>query len=175
MEEIQPKPGKFGLTFGLILGGIGIVLALMLFSLEMHYKRGWEINLINFIITTSVIVLAISQFKKANQGFLSLGEAMKVGLGTAVVAGVVAILWNMVFTNFIEPDFMDKIFEISRDEMIEQNPTLTDEQIEQGEGMIRLFTGTGMIAVMLLVGSLFFGSIISLVAGLIMKKQKPEY
>jgi len=175
MEEVQAKPSKYGLIAGLIYGGIGIIISLMLFSLEMHYERGWEINLINFIISVAAITLAIGQFKKANGGFLSLGQAMKIGLATAVVAGIVTILWNLVFTNFIEPEFADRVFDIARDGMIEENPTWSDEQIEQGESMIRFFTGNGMISVMILVGSLFFGSLISLFAGLIMKKTKPEY
>ncbi|MDB4292141.1 DUF4199 domain-containing protein [Maribacter sp.] len=173
MEEIQPKTGKVGLTFGLVLGAISIIFGLMLYSMDLHYTRGWEVNLVNFLIMAGVIIWAISHFKKTNGGFISLGEAMKVGLATAVVAGIVAIIWQMIFTNVIEPEFMEKVFEMSKAEMIEQNPKMTDEQIEQGEGMIKMFTSPGVMVVMTLVIALFFGSLISLFTGLVMKKQKP--
>lgn len=175
MEETQPKTGKFGLTYGLLLGGISVIFGFLLYSMDMHYERGWAVNTVNFLIMAVVIVLAIYQFKKANGGFISLAEAMKVGLATALIAAIVGILWQIVFINFIEPEFLDKIFEISKAEMIEQNPKMTDEQIAQGEGMIKMFTSKSVIAIMALVGSLFFGSIISLVGGLILKKQKPAY
>ncbi|NND80110.1 MAG: DUF4199 domain-containing protein [Maribacter sp.] len=174
MEENQPNTGKFGLTYGALLGGITVIFGLILYSLDMHYERGWTINLVNFLIMASVISLAIVQFKKACGGYISLGQAMKVGLATALIAGIISIVWQMVFINVIEPEFMDKIIEISKAEMIEQNPNMTDEQIAQGEGMIKMFTGTGAVIIMTLVASLFFGSIISLVTGLIVKKQKPE-
>ena len=174
MEVNQPKTGKFGLTFGLLLGGAGIVFGLMLYSMDMHYERGWAVNLVNFLLMAGILALAIFQFKKANEGFLSLGQAMKVGLAAALVAAIVLIIWQMIFINVIEPGFMDRIFEISKAEMIEKNPNMTDEQIAQGEDMIRMFTGTGAIVTMSLVMSLFFGSIISLVAGLIMKNKIPE-
>lgn len=175
MEENQPQTGKIGFTFGLLLGGVSVIFGLMLYTADMHYERGWAINLINFLIMAAVIVLAISQFKKANGGFISLGEAMKVGLATAIIAAIVGIIWQSIFVNFIEPEFMNNIFEMEKSKMIEQNPTMTDEQIEQGEGMIRFFTKPSIMVVMSLVVSLFFGSLISLVTGLIVKKQKDAY
>ena len=174
MEVNQPKTGKFGLKFGALLAAISIIFGLMLFSADLHYERGWAVNLINILILTGVIILAISQFKKANGNFISLPEAMKVGLATAVVAAIIGIVWQMIFINFIEPDFMEKIFQLSRAEMIEQNPTMTDEQIKGGEDMIRTFTSPGVMVVMTLVFSLFIGSIVSLITGLIVKKQNPS-
>lgn len=171
MEGNQPTTGKTGLMYGLLLGGASIIFGLMLYSADLHYTRGWEINLISILLMAAAIFIAISQFKKANGGFLSLAQAMKVGLATAVVAAIVGIIWQMLFMNLIEPDFMDKVFEISKAEMIEQNPKMTDEQIEGGEKMIKMFTSPSVIAVMGLVFSLFVGSIASLISGLIMKKQ----
>lgn len=175
MEENQPKTGKIGLNYGLLLGGISIIFGLMLYAADLHYERGWEINLISILLMAGVIVLAISQFKKANGGMLSLAEAMKVGLATAIVAAIMGIIWQMVFINFIEPDYMDKVFQISRAEMIEQNPKMNAEQIKGGEDMISMFTSPGVMVVMALVFSLFIGSIASLISGLVMKKQKDAY
>ncbi len=175
MEENQPKTGKFGLTYGLLLAGIGIAFGLILYSLDMHYERGWVVNLVSFLSMVGVISLAIYQFRAANGGFISLGQAMKVGLATAVIAGIIGVLWQTFFINVIEPDFMDVVFERSKAEMIEQNPTMTDEQITQGEEMIKMFTKPSVMAVMGIVVSLFLGSIISLIAGLIMKRQDNTY
>ncbi len=175
MEEIQPKTGKIGFTYGLLLAGIGIIFGLMLYMADLHYERGWAINLVNFLIMAAVIVMAISYFKKTNGGNITLGEAMKVGLATAVIAGIVSLIWQMIFINVIEPEFLNNVFEKSRVEMIQENPKMTAEQIKQGEGMIKTFTSPGVIAIMTLVSFLFFGSLISLISGLIMKKQKPAY
>ena len=63
--------------------------------------------------------------------------------------------------------------EYSIDQAIEQNPELTDEMIEAIEGSIEFFLSPSMIAVFGLGSALFFGSIISLITGLALKKNKP--
>ena len=73
----------------------------------------------------------------------------------------------------LDPDTMTKVMEYSIDQAIEQNPELTDEMIEAIEGSIEFFLSPSMIAVFGIASSLFFGSIISLITGLALKKNKP--
>ena len=55
--------------------------------------------------------------------------------------------------------------------MIEQNPNMTQDQIDMSMEMAKKFSTPAITSAFALVGSLFFGLIISLVAGLIMKKE----
>ena len=68
------------LQYGFLLWGISVVFALMLFFLDMHYTQESSVGIISIIITIAVIVLGQYNFRKDNNGFLSFGEALKLGV-----------------------------------------------------------------------------------------------
>ncbi|WP_394750605.1 DUF4199 domain-containing protein [Spongiimicrobium salis] len=172
MEENQPKTGKFALNFGLILGAISVVFGVMLFSLDMHYSQDWTIGIINLAITIAVLAVGIVQFKKANNGFITLPEALKVGVGAAAIAAVIALIYGAILANVIDPDFVDKAMEARFSEPV-ANGTMTSEEAQQAMEAGKSFFWIGY-PIQLIV-AVFLGFIISLIVGLVVKKQKPEY
>ncbi len=175
MEENQPKTGKFALNFGIMLGVLSIIFALMLYMADMHYEQSWGLFAVNFAIMAGVITFGISQFKKENNGLLTLSEALKVGVGIALVGGILGVIYQMLFMNFIEPDFIQDMMAMKRKEMIAQNPNMSKEEIKNATEMMKTFSGPFISAAFALIGSLFFGLIISLFSGLILKKQKSTF
>ena len=173
METNQPKTGKIALIYGAITGAIGIVFGLMLYSMDMHYDRGAGVQVTQILILAAGIVIGVLQFKKASNGLLSISEALKVGAGVALIAGILGIIWFFVLSNVIEPDFMDKIYELGKVEAMEQNPNLTAEQIEQGIEMQKKFAWIGYPII--LIFNIVIGLVVGLIAGLIFKKQETAY
>ena len=55
--------------------------------------------------------------------------------------------------------------------MMERNPNMTGEQASQAMDMSSMFMTPAFFSLMSIIGSLFFGLIISLIAGLIMKQE----
>ena len=43
---------------------------------------------------------------------MSWGQGVKVGVGIAVIAGLIVVVYNYIFMTFIEPDFMMQMTEI---------------------------------------------------------------
>ncbi|PCJ93395.1 MAG: DUF4199 domain-containing protein [Flavobacteriaceae bacterium] len=173
MEEIQIKPKKIILTYGTLLGIILIVFSLMLFSMDMQYERGFAVQGVQFLFIIAAAVIGVVQFKKVNEGFLKLSEALKIGAGVALIGGIIGTLYFLVFSNFIEPDFMVNSYEIGKQQALEANPKLTSEQIDQGIEIQKKF-----FSVFLIVGILFqviIGLVAGLIGGLILKKAKPDY
>lgn len=173
MEKIEPKTGKFALNYGLLTGLVGVVFAVMLFVTNMHYEQVTSIQLIQILILAIGIVMAIIQFKKAGGGLLTISEALKVGAGVALIAGIVGLLWFFIQSNFIEPDYLDKVYEIGKIKAMKDNPSLTEEQIDQGIEMQK-----GLAWVMYPVGliiNVLIALVISLIAGLILKKEEAAY
>ena len=172
MENQELKTSKYALRYGLILGGISIVFGIMLYSLDMQYEQGWQIGLVNIIIMIAVIIMAIIAFRKDNGGLLSLGQALKVGIGTALIAGILGIIYQMVLMNVLDPDFMANMMEIRKGEMIAQNPNMTQDEIDAASEMMQKFSGPGITIAFGLIGSVFFGFIFSLIGGLILKRSE---
>ena len=107
------------------------------------------------------------------EGFLTLSEALKIGTGVGVVAGIIGCIYLLLLTNIIEPDYWDKIYEVQRETVMAENPQLTQEQMDQGIEMQKKFAWLGYPVALIMYA--LFGLIVGLITGLITKKQKPAY
>ena len=173
MEENKPKTGKYALNFGIITGVVGVVFAIMLFTMDMHYEQGAAVQITQTVILAVGIVLGILQFKKSNNGFLTISESLKVGAGVALIAGIIGLIWFFVLSNVVEPGYMDKMYEIGKVKAMEQNPKLTSEQIDQGIEMQKKFAWISYPVILVI--NVIIGLIVGLITGLVAKKQEAAY
>jgi hypothetical protein len=171
MEENQPKTGKFALTYGLILGGINLVFIIMLFSLDMHYQNEWPTMVIGMGLMITMIVIGMIQFKKANNGFISFGQALKVGVGICLISGIIGVIVAQIMTIFIDPDMIAKATEFQRNKMLE-GTALTTEQIDAQIEMGQKFQTPVMQVLFGLVVNIILGFIFSLIPALVLKKEE---
>jgi hypothetical protein len=172
MEENQPKTGKFSLNYGLILGLISVAFGIMLYSMDAHTTRDTTTQVISILIMIAITLWGIYSFRKANNGYLSLGEALKLGAGIALVAGIIAVIYTAIMANVIDPDFATKVAEIQK-AADEAAGEFSSEQIRQRyDGTINYFW---ISYPFILIINIVIGLIIGLVGGLILKKQKPAY
>jgi hypothetical protein len=174
MENQELSPKQIMLNYGLMLGFASILINVALYAMGKTYDPHWSVGVISIIISVVVIILGIKQVKILNGGFLSLSEALKTGLGIALVSGIISILYTLIFTNFIEPEYFARMLEVQQQKMLETYPNFTDEQLEASLAMAKKMSGPIITSAMVIIGSLFFGFIISLIGGLIMKKSDEE-
>ena len=71
----------FILHYGNILGMISIVFALMIFFLDLHYAQENSVSLVSYLISVVVLIIALLDYRKTNNGVLSLGDSIKMGMG----------------------------------------------------------------------------------------------
>ena len=173
MENQQATAKKFVLNYGIMLGIISVIFGVIMYVTNVYLDPGIIYTLIGFLVLIVIISLGIKAFKSENGGYLSLGEALKVGIGVAVIGGIIAALWSFVLMNYIEPDYMNQMMEVQREKMVEAQPDLTESQLDAAEEMTAKFASPIMVVAFSLIGNLFFGLIISLIAGLIMKNKNP--
>ncbi|MCM4153074.1 DUF4199 domain-containing protein [Arenibacter sp. N53] len=171
MEETKPKTGKYALTYGLLLGAIGIVFALMLYSLDMHYQGGMMVLSVSLIITIVMMVIGMLQFRKDNNGLMSFGQALKIGVGIGLIGGIIGILFNQIMAGVIDPEMMNKAMEYQKGTLLETTK-MTPDQIDAQMEMGKKFTTPSMQIVFGLVYSVVASFLLSLIPALILKKQE---
>ncbi|UAB80320.1 DUF4199 domain-containing protein [Marixanthomonas sp. SCSIO 43207] len=175
MENQTASVKKIGFNYGLILALLVVGLSVIVYVLGLHLDQPWWQSVLNFIFMAVCIIYGLKAFKKDNGGFLSLGEALKTGLVIAIVSGIIGSIFTYIFITVIEPDFITQMLEVTQEKMIEQNPNMTQEQMDMAMGMTEKFMSPWIMFAMGLIASLFFGFIISLIAGLIMKQPRPNH
>jgi hypothetical protein len=172
MEESQPKIGKFSLNYGLILGLISVAFAVMLFTIDAHTTQDPINTVINIALMVGITFWGIHSYRKANGGFLKLGEAVKLGAGIALVAGIIGVIYLLLLSNVLDPDFAVKATEARLAE-VEASGQLSPEQLEQQKEMSVKFFWIGYPVI--LIFNIIIGLVIGLIGGLIFKKAKPAY
>ncbi|SKB78393.1 DUF4199 domain-containing protein [Maribacter arcticus] len=171
MEENQPKTGKFALNFGLLLGVISIIFAFMLYTVDMHYQGGIPVMSISLALSLAMVIIAMIQFKKANGGFMTFGQGLKIGVGVCLIGGIIGIIFNQIMATVIDPDMMNKAMEFQKNQLLETTK-MTIEQVEAQMELGKPFTTPTMQMVFGLIFSVVIGFVLSLVPALVLKKNE---
>ncbi len=172
MENPNASIKKLMINYGILLGVISVLINVIAYATDTHLQPHWSAQLIGFLIFVSIVVIAHKAFKKENDGYMKLAQALKIGLGIALISVLIGIAYTYLLMNVIEPTYMDQVIEIQQQAMIEINPEMSQEQIDMSMEISKKFSGTGVVIAYQLIAALFFGFIISLISGIILKKEK---
>lgn len=120
---------------GLLLGLASVAFNVVLYVTDLLYTDSTLMGILTWLVATAIsvvfIIMAIEQYKKANEGFLSIGEAIKVGVVVAVIAGVIGAIYQVIYTTIIDPDYYEKIVEVTMKKMTGITSNFTEEQMEE--------------------------------------------
>ena len=160
------------IQYGLIYGGLAVVFSIMLFIMDMHYQGGSLQQWTGFIIMVGSITFAQIAYRKLNDGYLNLSEAIKIGLGVTLIGILIAIVYGWFQATILDPNQIEKATEFAINQAIDQNPEMTDEMVAMSREWIEWGSSPVISSAFALGFGLLFGLIVSLITGLIFKKSK---
>jgi len=159
-----------GLYFGLLLTFVSIIF----YALGMHLNP--TSGYINFAAIALAIILfpilGMNKFKNSNNGFMSWGQGVKIGVGIVLVGTIISTLYQVVFTTFIEPDFYTQVEEVTRNALVDAG--LTEEQIEMQIEMQGKFQGTAIGYGVGILFMAFIGFVSSAIIAAVKKKSEED-
>jgi hypothetical protein len=164
----------YALKFGSLNGGLVVVFAIMLYFLDMHYQGGTAVTLVNVVISIGTLMWGLIEYRKDNGGFISLTQALKVGMSIALIGSIIGIIYGIILSEVIDPDVMNKAFEFQKQQMLQSNPEMSVEQVDGMIEMQKKFSSPAIRSAFGLIFGLFFGFVVSLIGGLIVKRSRPE-
>lgn len=173
MEVTKKTPANFGVTYGVTLGVIFILIAVIMYVTGMPLEGKQWPQYLYYLIYPAGIIIAIKKYKVENGDFLKLSEALKIGLAIGAVSGIVYLLYAILFNYVIDPEYNAMLIDVARDQML-TNPNITEEQLEQTMTFIETMANPILGGALWVGLSLFFGLIYSLIGGLIMKQDNPH-
>ncbi|NVJ88631.1 MAG: DUF4199 domain-containing protein [Flavobacteriaceae bacterium] len=168
--ENQVNSKSIILNNGLYLGLIGVLTGLILYATGNALTMQWVSNLVGFVATLVFIIVGINQFKGANGGFISWGQGVKVGMGIVMISAIITVIYTVLFTTVIEPDFQQQAMEFQKQAWSDAG--MTQEQIDNATAMSEKFQTPVIVSAIILAFSAFVGFVISAIVAAIMKKSE---
>ena len=169
MMTSTPTVRSFAYKYGIIISIITIAFSLMIHFMDLTYSGSIVPQIVNYVVSATCIIIAIVSFRSANGGLLSLSQAVKIGTATALVSAIFTVVYFLLFTNVIEPDFVEKLgTEVTAKQIAERNPQLSSDEIQQAVDMQAQFFWVSYPFI-LIVYSLY-GLVVGLVTGLFTKR-----
>ena len=159
-----------GLYYGLIL----VLISLITYALGIHLDptAGYVSLGVLAILLIVFPIIGMSKFKKDNGGFMTWGQGVKIGVGIVLIGTLISIIYNQIFSNFIEPDFYAQVEEITRKGL--EDAGRTEEQIDAQIAMTSKFQGTLIGDAMGLLFFAFIGFVISAIVSAIKKHTEED-
>ena len=168
MEDQTTNNKSIVLNYGMTLAGFSILIQLVQFSMGQHFSPHWSYSVISTLITVGIIVQGIKAFKTTNHGAISFGQSVNTGIGISLFSAIIYSLYLLIFMNFIDPDFLSKLWAIEEGKML--NRGMSEEQIEASMRMVNSWGIYFMFATVLII-SILMGFVISAITGAILKKE----
>lgn len=159
------------LTYGLITG-----LATIIFSaLMMVMKMDMDSNLkyVSYLIMLGGLVMNAMAFAKANDNYVSYGNVYGSCFKAVLIMSVMALVWGIVMI-YAFPDLKDEVLSKMADKF--EREGTPEEQATAAMNMTEKYWNVMMIFGSLL-GTMFMGALLSLIAAAIPKKKgaMPEH
>lgn len=166
------SPFSTGLKYGIILALISILTTVILYvtGILTNEMATTILGLLSLVAYIAVIAFAIKSHRDDKQGgFITLGKALGVGVITALVSAFISGIFTYILYAFIDPGLLEEILSMTEDSMLESG--LPDDQIDMAMEWTRKFTTPASQFGSGLVGGICCGSVVSLIAGLILKNE----
>ncbi|TYB77432.1 DUF4199 domain-containing protein [Bizionia gelidisalsuginis] len=167
MESPQQSFKSIAYTYGVYYALLGIAMIVSLYIMETDSNI--ILTIVNVLGTVGIIAYSVIAYKKENGNAITLSQSMKAGLATAAIGGLLIALFTYIHYSFINPEFITTIRENALEDIYKSGTEMTADAEEQALSLMNIFTSPGFISTISLIGSIFFGLVVSLITGLIVK------
>ncbi|MFN0213352.1 MAG: DUF4199 domain-containing protein [Saprospiraceae bacterium] len=180
IDNSEPKKtlSQRAMTAALYVTGAGILVNLVFYvtGMDMEMLSNPAISWLNRILLIGITYYFIQAALRVHRdedlgGYVSVGQGIGMGSLVGLISGILSAIWFFIFTSFIATDMMDKIKEVTLEQMQENGQSA--EAAEQAMEMMSFFFNPVFFAIVVVISSIFFGLLCGLVAGLVLKKDKP--
>jgi len=103
---------------------------------------------------------------------MNYGQGLGIGVLVSLVSSILSSVFFYFYVTYINTDYLTMIMDMQRAKMEESG--MADAQIDQAMEMTEKFMTPGMMVVFAIIGTVFFGLIISLIVSAITQKKRPE-
>lgn len=129
MQKAAPSIIVTGIRFGLLVAVVGILLDFIVrIAGTSILVYGIIAGTLGLIVAVVGIVLAHRAYRQANNNLLTISQGVGIAVIMLVISSLLSALFNYVYVNYIDPEFVGRMKEQMTDFMERNN--LPDSQIQ---------------------------------------------
>ena len=118
-----------------------------------------------------IIIISLRQIAEENKNYtISFGALFKAGMIITLVTAIIMVVYFIIYANFIEPNFIDKILEVTKENLATKG--LSEDQVDAALEMSKKFMSPTIMAVTSLISNLIIGAIAAAIGAGIFKNEK---
>ncbi len=162
---------RYGIWSALSIFGLFLISGLALKNLDFSTQEIY--GYVSIIISLSFVFFGIKHFRdRENNGLISFGKGLAIGLLISLFASVTFGLYNVIYVEYIDPEFMTKYYDYSVEQV---SKTLSGDELQaklkKMEEEKDLFAQPFMNFSLMFLTVFMIGLIISLISSLVLSKK----
>lgn len=170
MEQKSPSNFAAGLMPGIYTGAALIVFRLILFLLDVDRESMYNFTI--YIVLVVGLYMGIVNYRdKYLSGVMSYGKVVGSGFAIGLIASVILGVFTYFYVMYIDAAMVADVLLQAEENMLAQNPNMTDEQLEQGLKMVAIFSTPTAMAIMGFIVNLIVSVILSLIIAIFAKRE----
>ncbi|MBC8315965.1 MAG: DUF4199 domain-containing protein [Bacteroidales bacterium] len=170
MEEKPKSIAMNGIYYGVIGAAAMIIFSLIIYLVDLHLNS--SVIWISYLFLIGAIVWGTIDYRnKVLNGFMSYGKAFSTSFMIALFAVIIVSIYSFIFFQFIAPDAVVDLAEMGTDRIIEDNPDISEEDLDQAIQMSSFMYTPVWLTVRGLVAQLVVSVVISLITSIFIKKE----
>lgn len=160
------------IKYGLYTGIAMVLLSLLFYALNVK-ATSWPQYVSIGVLLAGIIVGTVAFRDKCNGGYISYGRSMGSGVLISLITGIILAVYSYVNSAFLNPEIIQQMIQAGEENMMRQG--LSDDQIDQAMGMTKMFMTPVFIAITSLFSMLLWGTLVSLLASIFIKKDNINF
>ncbi len=169
-EKLSISTTQVGLKFG-VYSGIAIALYSILIT-ALNLQDDTFLGLLGYVLLISAMYFGIAEFKKYNEGYMSFGQGLGIGMLISTLTGIITGISQSIYF-YLKPEMIIAM----KDEIFKEyeRQQIPEEQVKvMMSVMDYLFSPTG-IFLLVLISYVFFGLLLSLLVAAFTNKKQPLF
>ncbi len=167
---IGPTITRYGVIGGLIFVVYGLLGNIIGFARPSAGMMSLVLNgLISLALYIGLMVIAIRHYRdNENGGAVTFGQGFLIGLGIALIVAVFSAVFNYIYMNFIEPDYLE--ITLREMESMYESLGMSEEQLEMMMEEAQKNMSPGKMLMQGILFSGIFGAIVAAIVAAILKR-----
>lgn len=167
MEE-KVNVWKANLTNGLILGLVGIVYSLIMYFMDLTFNQVQ--GFVYIVIQIGLIYFLLKSYRdNYMHGQITYGQSVGAGVVMFLYSAVLGAIFMYILYTVIDSGLTEKQLAFFEEKMLTKG--IPQEAVDAGMALQRKIVKPEILAPFSIIGSLFWGTILSLIISIFIKKE----